>query len=249
MMRPVGWLAMNRSGPYGLLLVALLAYIVAGLPFVAGGALAGFLPVYVVDVATALGSGLSAIAATVGTACIVIGLAWWYQQTRSEADFKRYEVDLTRLANEFGKKIWIKPALGIGFSSGTGGVRVDIRINPARGFVLVYADCNPKAHFFAMGPRPDGKPPRGWARLGGGDHWEMFCTERGRGRQLYSDFAFRDVMEELFGSLQVQIVRHDDDGIEVVANIVDPGRAEGVIRRALKGVYWLAENNTAVPPT
>jgi hypothetical protein len=51
-------------------------------------------------------------------------------------------------------------------------------------------------------------------------------------------------MEELFGSLDVRIVRHDDDGIEVVTGLVDPGRAEGVIRRALKGVYWLAENNS-----
>jgi hypothetical protein len=96
-----------------------------------------------------------------------------------------------------------------------------------------------------MSPQADGKVPRGWQKLPGGEHWEMYVTQRNRGRQLLGDYAFRDVMEELFGSLSLQIVRHDDDGIEVVAELVDPGKAEGVIRRALKGVYWLAENNTA----
>jgi hypothetical protein len=93
--------------------------------------------------------------------------------------------------------------------------------------VLVYADCDPKASFYAMNPLPDRKVPRGWQKLGGGEHWEMFVNHRNKGRQLFGDFAFRDVMEELFGSLSLQIVRHDDDGIEVVAELVEPGRAEG----------------------
>ncbi len=236
---------MNRSGPYGLLLIALLAFLLAGLPSVLDSGTYAFVPPGVRSFADIVRQSLIPIFGGVGIFAGVAGLSWWLLQTRAEADFGRYEADLTRLANEFGKKIWIKPSLGIGFSSGTGGVRVDIRINPARGFVLVYADCDPKTSFYAMVPQPDRKVPRGWQRLGGGDHWEMFVNHRNQGRQLYADFAFRDVMEELFGSLNLQIVRHDDDGIEVVAELVDPGRAEGVIRRALKGVYWLAENNTA----
>ena len=236
---------MNRSGPFGLLFVALVAFLLAGLPATLDSGSLGFAPGWLRSLGELIRHSLVPIFGGIGIFSTVAGLAWWLLQTRAEADFGRYEADLTRLANEFGKKIWIKPSLGIGFSSATGGVRVDIRINPARGFVLVYADCDPKTSFYAMSPQPDRKVPRGWQKLGGGDHYEMFVNHRNKGRQLFGDFAFRDVMEELFGSLNLQIVRHDDDGIEVVAELVEPGKAEGVIRRALKGVYWLAENNTA----
>ena len=236
---------MNRSGPYGLLFVALLAFLLAALPSALDSGSVAFAPPWLRSLGELIRQSLVPVFGGVGIFAAVAGISWWLLQRRAESDFGRYEADLTRLANEFGKKIWIKPSLGIGFSSGTGGVRVDIRINPARGFVLVYADCDPKTSFYAMTPQPDRKVPRGWQRLPGGDSWDMFVNHRNKGRQLLGDFAFRDVMDELFGSLNVQIVRHDDDGIEVVTGLVDPGRAEGVIRRALKGVYWLAENNTA----
>ena len=152
---------MNRSGPFGLLFLALLAFLLAGLPAAIDSGSLGFAPGWLRSLGEIVRHNLVPIFGGLGIFSTVAGLAWWLLQARAESDFGRYEADLTRLANEFGKKIWIKPSLGIGFSSGTGGVRVDIRINPARGFVLVYADCDPKTSFYAMTPQAERTVPRG----------------------------------------------------------------------------------------
>ncbi|MCP4807497.1 MAG: hypothetical protein GY913_19880 [Proteobacteria bacterium] len=177
------------------------------------------------------------VTASLGITCTVMSAVRFYQGvTDRSALYEPYIDPLSRLAAESGCRIELHPRDGVGYASNAEGVRMEVLVQPAdHGFVSLWLEAPARQRLLfvpihAEGAQSDDADWRVVGRRGG---WVLRAALPSVARPMLADGPLVDDVNRVMEAPEVMAVRHDERGIEVMAELVSPDRLHAMMRDCL----------------
>jgi len=187
------------------------------------------------------------VAGALGATCSVTSAVAFYRGVTDRSGlYVPYADALSRVAGEFGRKVEMHPTDGLGFASGAEGVRVEVLVQPSSpGFITVWMEVPARQRLMFLPTHNDGSEvdDADWRLVGRRGGWVMRAPMPSVARPLLADGGVVDDLHLLMEHPEVRAVRHDQRGVEVLADLVPPERLQAVLRAALNVARRLRRAN------
>lgn len=171
-----------------------------------------------------------------GVAVLVAGVVGFIKAVRDPREaWSPYVSAMRPMAGEHGRDVEMDPQRGVGFLSFTEGARLEVLVHPTDdGFVNMFMELPGRQRLLFLPMDLDGNEDEAdWRFVGQQDGWVCRSDLPSVARPLLRDGGLADALEQLFSNPEVRAVRHDGRGIEVLSDLVEPGRLAGVLRCGL----------------
>lgn len=157
---------------------------------------------------------------------------------------------LRSVAEEYGAQLRPDPDGGVSLSTVSDNSKLVVVIQPPPSGLVSLWFGRPGLQALLVtavrdGVRPEGRHTDGrWRLVGGGGTWELRAETPQPARGLLRDVHFVEDLNRLMAWPMVQAVRHDHEGVEVLAALPEPERLGGLVRSCLLTARSMARVNS-----
>ena len=189
-----------------------------------------------------VGLGGGAMATVTG----VVG--FWRTLTDRQGIYAPYIAALTPVAKEYGRSVESHPKDGLGFATGAEGVRLEILVQPAgpSRFVSIWMQAPSRQRLLFVPADASGTAvdDADWRLVGNRGNWVLRAEMPSVARPLLNDGGLVDDLTTLMRHREVRAVKHDQRGVEILADIVPAEDLRLVLRDALMACRRLRRSNS-----
>ena len=230
---------MSRSGPYALLLLAALAFLVSTRPDGWGGALVAV----GVEVDGAWLRAASRIALLGGAFLVPLGLLWLVRIERASARWRSYAVAMEGVAQRLGASLassseHLSCAMEV---AGLGDLKMALSLRGRSSLVLGLAA--PARGAVLVRRRAAVALERSWAPVAAGLEWELRSTAPERVGALPRNAALSGALDALYALAIPCAIRHDHAGLRVELADLPAEKVEDAVERSYAVVALLTQLN------
>ncbi len=153
---------------------------------------------------------------------------------------------LISVAEEYGTEVLVDAAHGVSLSTVTDGTRLEVVLTPHGDRLMsLWFGCPGLQALLITAVRGAGSSEGNdrWRLVGRRGSWELWAETPASARGLLDEVRFVEDLNRLMAWPTVRAVRHDDVGVEVLAELPEPDRLGGLVRSSLLLARSLARSN------
>jgi len=181
--------------------------------------------------------------AAIGVTSLV---GFWRAINSRDALYAPYVLALSPVAAEYGRRVERHPRDGIGFASRAEGVRLEVLVQPAgQGFISVWMQA-PSRQRLLFVPAASGSgatDDADWRLVGQRGSWVLRAEMPSVARPLLSEGGLVEDITALMRHRELRAVKHDQNGIEVLSDLVPPEDLKRVLKDILTACRRLRRTN------